>query len=82
MIKIVARPTHGSECDLLAGNERETLVVRDLAGRHWLSIEPLPEWSHDTLESIASRADVVEFVVKHFGADAFLGGRWVGSSEV
>jgi hypothetical protein len=81
-VKLIARPMRESEPDLLAGWEHAPLFLRDLAGQATLRIDPDPMWSHDSLEAIIRRADVREFVSVHAGADAFLGGRWIGSSEV
>jgi hypothetical protein len=81
-VKLLARPMRESEPDLLAGWEHEPLFLRDLAAQTTLRIDPVPMWSHDSLDAVINRADVREFVRVHGGADAFLGGRWIGSSEV
>lgn len=80
-MRLVARPIREDEPDLLAGWEHEPLFLRALAGHTTLRFDPEPMWSHDSLEAAMSRADVRQFVKIDFGADAFLGGRWIGSSE-
>jgi hypothetical protein len=82
MLKLVARPLRRGEPDLLTGNEREPLFLRALGGQATFRINPALTWTHDGLDAAAEREDVSAFVTEHFGADAFLGGRWVGSSEV
>ncbi|MFL9876729.1 hypothetical protein [Paraburkholderia megapolitana] len=82
LVRLVVRRIREDERDLLAGWEHEPLFLRDLAGHSTLRIDPEPMWSHDSLEAAISRADVQQFVKVNFGADAFLGGRWIGSSEV
>ncbi|CAG9235620.1 conserved hypothetical protein [Paraburkholderia tropica] len=82
MLKLIARPLRPGEPDLLAGNEREPLFLRALGGQATLRIDPAPTWTHEELDAAAGRVDVMAFATEHFGADAFLGGRWIGSSEV
>ncbi|ENG0264647.1 MULTISPECIES: hypothetical protein [Burkholderia cepacia complex] len=82
MMKLIARSIRAGEPDLLAGNEREPLFLRALGGQATLRIAPASAWMHDALDAAAEREDVIAFVKDNFGADAFLGGRWIGSSEV
>lgn len=82
MLKLVARPVSAGETDLLHWNEREPLFLRDLAGQATLRIDPAAAWTHDSLEAAVKREDVKSFAKEHFGADAYLGGQWIGSSEV
>jgi hypothetical protein len=82
VLKIIARPVRVDERDLLVGNEAEPLFLRDLSGRKTLRVDAAPRWSHETLDAVVLRADVVEFVKSNYGADAFLGGQWIGSSEI
>ena len=82
ILKLVARPVSEREPDLLAGNENKPLFLRNLTGSETFRIDPMPKWSHDSLDSIVSRSDLAEFVDRHFGADAYLGDVWIGSSEV
>ncbi|QSL63980.1 hypothetical protein G0D86_29790 (plasmid) [Burkholderia multivorans] len=82
MMKLIARPSRAGEPDLLTGNEREPLFLRALGGQATLRIVPASPWTHDALDAAAEREDVIAFVEENFGADAFLGGRWIGSSEV
>jgi hypothetical protein len=82
MVRLVARPADSSEVDLLAGNEREPLFLRALAGQATLRIDPAPTWTHESLNAALNRDDAKAFESRHFGADAFFGGQWIGSSEV
>ncbi|EED97255.1 hypothetical protein L0Z42_29450 [Burkholderia multivorans] len=82
MMKLIARPIRAGEPDLLTGHEREPLFLRDLGGQATLRIAPASAWTHDALDAAVEREDVIAFVGENFGADAFLGGRWIGSSEV
>jgi hypothetical protein len=82
MLKFVALPTRAGERDLLAGNEHEPLLLRDLSHTNVLRIDPTGKWSHKTLVAVLKRADVLTFVHENFGADAYLGGQWIGGSEV
>ncbi|MEX3845584.1 hypothetical protein [Paraburkholderia sp. BR10882] len=81
-LTIVALPSRAGEPDLLIGNERKPFILVDLAGEATLRIDPAPAWSHSTLHAVPDRPDVKAFVSEHFGADAYLGGQWIGSSEV
>jgi hypothetical protein len=82
MLKLVARPLRIGEPDLLAGNEHKPLFLRALVGQATLRIDPSFPWTHDRLDAATQREDVMAFVSKHFGADAYLAGLWIGSSEV
>lgn len=73
---IVARPQKAGEPDLLVGQERCSLRITTLAGNQELAaLQPPQEgWTHDALESVA--------LPKDSAWNAFLGVRWVGSSEI
>jgi hypothetical protein len=72
---IVTRPITANEPDLLSGYENEPLILKDLDANELTRIEPVPDgWTHDMLESL----ELVAF--EPF--DAYLGSRWVGSSEI
>ncbi|MCA8143576.1 hypothetical protein [Burkholderia multivorans] len=81
-MKLIAKPIRAGEPDLLTGNEREPLFIRALGGQATLRIAPAQAWTHYALDAVAEREDVIAFVKVNFGADAFLGRRWIGSSEV
>ena len=82
MVMLIARPVRAGETDLLLGNEREPLFLRDLAGQVTLRIDPPTAWTHESLTAAVESEVAKEFAAEHFGADAYLGGLWVGSSEV
>ncbi len=82
MLKLVALPLRINEPDLLKGNELEPLFLRALGGEATLRIDPAPIWTHGDLNAAVERGDVRAFVTEHFGADAFVGNQWIGSSEV
>ena len=74
---IVTRPLHPGEPDLLTGNEREPVrFVSDDAARREIARVPAPAlgWTHDALEAVSPPQ------ASYW--DAYLGIRWVGSSEV
>lgn len=74
---IVANPITSKELDLLAGNEYEVLSINDLCGDELASIKPVSTgWTHDKLLAI----DIDSMAPN--GWDAYLGGEWIGCSEV
>ncbi|MFA1240858.1 hypothetical protein ACCC84_21355 [Serratia odorifera] len=74
---IVTRPTSSKEPDLLCGYETAKLVVKDLSGANATEYAtPEQGWTHASLEAL----DLC--VAFPDGWDAFLGGEWVGSSEI
>jgi hypothetical protein len=82
MLKLIARPTNTNEPDLLDGNERKPLIVRDLAGTDRIEIPTATGWTHDALEQASTSPAVKAFIANHGGADAYLGDVWIGSTEV
>ena len=69
------------EPDILAGIEHCTLEIRDLAGhdltgRVLLEV-PAPQagWTHESLNAVQPPESKA-------GADAYLNGNWIGSTEV
>ncbi len=74
-ITFVTDRKEGEPC-LLSGLEREPLSVRDSEGVEIARIEPgQTGWTHDTLTAHA------QFEAEG-PLDAYLGGSWVGSTEV
>lgn len=74
---IITRPLRPGEPDLLIGQEREPVrFVSDDTPRREIASVPAPAhgWTHDALEAV--RPPQVAYW------DAYLGIRWVGSSEV
>lgn len=64
------------EPDLLVGSEHAALDIRDLNGQLLLNVSaPLTGWTHASLSEIQP-PEAEE------GADAYLGGNWIGSTEV
>ncbi len=67
------------EPDILSPIKHEALEIRSLSGQV-LRTEPAPAagWTHEMLVSVAT----VNEELTREGADAYLGGQWVGSTEV
>lgn len=65
----------GEEC-IIKGYENEPLIIRDLDGHVLTTINPTGPWTHDKLASLD-----LSHVNLLYGADAFLGDQWVGSTE-
>lgn len=81
-IKVIAQPVTDAEADLLVGNERAAFVLKDLCGAVLLVIAPEDPWTHMSLRSLADSAAITARVAQSGGADAFLGGVWIGGTEV
>ncbi|MCG7783394.1 hypothetical protein [Lelliottia amnigena] len=64
------------ENPVLDGLELATLEVRDLAGNTLLKV-PAPHagWTHESLSAVQPQAATE-------GADVYLNGNWIGSTEV
>lgn len=74
---IVAKPITSQEPDLLAGNEKKTLIIMDLSGEVLASFKPDSSgWTHDQLQAIDIHSMAPE------GWDAYLADDWIGSSEI
>ncbi len=73
---IVSRPLTPKEPDLLIGQKHQTLIFKDIDGAVIRAmLPPKSGWSHDLLER------VVNYVCADTW-DAYLGTKWIGSSEV
>lgn len=81
MCKIIARPLR-NEPDLLAGLERESLVITDLEENVMLRVEPQIDWTHELLEQMELVASSVASAFGHNTWNAYLGCQWIGSSEI
>lgn len=69
----------GNEPDLITQVAHEPLIVRSLRGESIARINaPRRGWTH---EALCKAALSLEFKTMN-GAEAFLGTRWVGSTEV
>ncbi|EGQ8547891.1 hypothetical protein ACPHXT_004023 [Vibrio alginolyticus] len=77
---IISRPINQSEPDLLIGNEFSPIIIKDLDEQVIVTIEPsLPAgWTHDLLEQTNTYAQSIS----PDGWEAYLGGQWIGSSEI
>ncbi|HAS8195750.1 TPA: hypothetical protein I7682_17870 [Vibrio vulnificus] len=75
---IVARPLLPGEPDLLKGNETAKLIITNLDGQVIGCFTPSGLWTHDELESF----EFGKLDPENLGWDAYLGERWIGSSEV
>lgn len=65
------------ELDILGVNNQGDLVVSDLDGNELFRIHAFEGWTHEKLEQLSR-----EFGQFPDGADAHIGGCWVGSTEV
>ncbi|MBF4180793.1 hypothetical protein [Enterobacter wuhouensis] len=64
------------ETNILDGLELATLEVRDLAGNTLLNVAaPQAGWTHESLSNVQPQA-------ARDGADVYLNGNWIGSTEV
>ncbi|UGS48600.1 hypothetical protein JMT66_23265 (plasmid) [Kosakonia cowanii] len=64
------------EPDLIAGSEHATLEIRSLEGELLQSVAaPRMGWTHASLSAVQPQE-------AEEGADAYLGGSWIGSTEV
>ena len=79
--KLVARALSATEIDLLNGREFQPFIIKDESngkGKEIIVKSFTPDsdgWTHEKLESI----DCSEFAPVW---DAYLGGQWIGSSEI
>jgi hypothetical protein len=80
-IKLFARPTRDFEPDLLAGHEADDLVVKGPGGDVIFRASPSASWTHDSIVQALNQPDVIR-VVDGDVADAYLGERWIGSTEI
>jgi hypothetical protein len=80
-IKLIVRPTRESEPDLLAGYDAEDLLLKGPGGKVIFGIFPSSPWTHDSIVQALDLAEVVRAVHRDV-ADAYLGDRWIGSTEI
>lgn len=67
------------EPDLLASAEHAAFEIRSLAGDVLKSIAaPVRGWTHEQLMAVALEHEPITLD----GADGYLGGQWVGSTEL
>ncbi|WP_176000306.1 hypothetical protein [Burkholderia vietnamiensis] len=80
-IKLVGRPIHVGERDLLIGRENAVLSVRGPTGNVVFSVSPSVPWTGDAIVQSLNYEDVVHAVDGDV-ADAYLGDCWIGGTEV
>lgn len=69
----------GSEPDILSPLVHEAFEIRTLAGEVLKTfLAPPSGWTHESLQALA----VEHESITHDGADGYLGGEWVGSTEI
>lgn len=70
---------HGGEPDILSPVMHEAFEIRTLAGAVLKTVPaPAAGWTHECLIAIALENEELT----EDGADGYLGGEWVGSTEV
>lgn len=75
MIKYITDQRPG-ETDVLTGFEQGTLEVCDLAGNTLLTVAaPKAGWTHESLSAVQPED-------AFYGAEAYLNGNWIGSTEL
>ena len=79
MITFVTDIRNPSEPEILPPLAGQLLDIRSLDGRQLMAFPaPAIGWTHATLQQLAHS----HITLTQDGADAFLGGVWVGSTEV
>lgn len=77
---IITRPLRESEQDHLIGYESQTLVIKDLDDKFIKHIQPPKDgWSHVALEQLEFSGVFLSHCPN--GWNAYLGNKWIGSSE-
>lgn len=79
---IVVRQLHDNEPDILTGSELDILVISGLNDNVLLSVNAIEGWTVASLELMSVVADSVADFFQESGWNAYLGGKWIGSSEV
>ncbi len=67
---------------LLTGRRLAPLVIRTLEGEKIAEVLPVGPWTHDKLTELGPGLEAMFADQLKHGADAYLGGEWVGSTEV
>ena len=78
---ILVNIAHPTDPERLLVHERSPLILRDLSGRYQLRLRS-DHWTPARLYCATHGPAALAFSRHHFGADAFLGGMWIGSTEV
>ncbi|NLC22646.1 MAG: hypothetical protein GX771_12210 [Halomonadaceae bacterium] len=80
MIKFVTDHKPG-EPNILEGNDMKPLLVKNLDGDLLSTLVPSEPWTHEGLCGLALETFVDEKAIR-YGADAYLGDVWIGSTEI
>lgn len=67
---------------LLTGRRLAPLTIYTLEGEQIAEIVPSDPWTHDKLTDLGAELGVMFFEQFKHGADAYIGGQWVGGTEV
>lgn len=68
--------------DSMAGDATKPLTLRDLAGKTLLEIAAAGEWTLERVVELLSDPSACKSVSDAYGADAYIGSQWIGSTEV
>jgi hypothetical protein len=78
MLNLVTDQLPG-ESDLLATVKHRAFEIRSLAGNVLATVTaPVTGWTHEQLQAVAMQHEAIT----RDGADGYLGGEWIGSSEI
>jgi hypothetical protein len=70
-------PANGS-----ADHAAQPFILRDLAGATLFEIPPDGKWTLERVLELLNGHRACECVSEAFGADAYIGTQWIGSTEV
>lgn len=79
MLKFVTDRRPG-EPDILAGLEHENLIIKNIEGHPILILAASEPWTHESLTGLDLDQMLGETL--DFGASAYLGDTWIGSTEI
>ncbi|WP_095158327.1 hypothetical protein [Pseudomonas sp. Irchel 3E13] len=69
----------GDEPDILSPLVHGDFEIRTLAGQVLKTfLAPASGWTHESLQALADEHESIT----HDGADGYLGGKWMGSTEI
>ena len=78
MLTLVTDQNAG-ESDILSAVMHGAFEIRSLSGQVLKTVPaPAPGWTHEQLMVVAEKHEEI----MHEGADGYLDGQWIGSSEV
>lgn len=64
------------------GLAEATLTIRTLAGTEIHCVAADGPWSEESILAVCTTNPAVRAIEEAFGADVFLGDRWIGSTEI